>query len=161
MKIANGHVVEFEYTLKNMDGEILESNKGKDAVNYLHGHGGIIPGLERELVGLAKGDTTSVTVKPEDAYGVRNDGLVRTLSRADLKGVDDLKVGLQLEGRSGKEIQVFTVTAIAGDDVTLDGNHPLAGEQLSFDIKIVSVRAATKEELAHGHAHGPGGHHHH
>ncbi|MCB0394471.1 MAG: peptidylprolyl isomerase [Bdellovibrionales bacterium] len=161
MTVTADHVVEFEYTLKNDKGEVIESSVGGPGVFYLHGHGGIIPGLESEMSGMSVGANKSVAVEPAQAYGEYDSALVRKVKKEELKGIPHLEVGLQLEGSDGENFQVFTVTSIEDENVTLDGNHPLAGQKLHFEVKILNVRAATAEELAHGHVHGPDGHHDH
>jgi FKBP-type peptidyl-prolyl cis-trans isomerase SlyD len=162
MQIAKNSVVSIIYTLTNSEGKVLDSNKGGDALPYLHGHGGIIPGLEKQLEGKVKGDSLKVTVTPEEGYGVRDEKLVQKVPASAFKGLPDVKVGKQFQGRTPEgHTTVVTITAIGPDEITIDANHALAGVTLHFDITIADVRAATKEELAHGHVHGPGGHHHH
>jgi FKBP-type peptidyl-prolyl cis-trans isomerase SlyD len=159
MQIANKTVVSIHYTLTDPDGDVLDSSRGAEPLAYLHGSRNIISGLESALAGKAKGDTLKVTIPPEEAYGVRDDTLVAEVPRAQFEGTD-VAVGQQFhtEGPHGKA--VVTVTKVDSDQVTVDGNHPLAGVSLTFDVEIVEVRAATPVELAHGHVHGPGGHHH-
>jgi FKBP-type peptidyl-prolyl cis-trans isomerase SlyD len=158
MQIANNSVVSIEYTLKDDEGNILDSSEGRDALSYLHGAGNIIPGLENALAGKATGEELSVTVGPEEGYGERIEQLMQVVSRDIFESIDKIEVGMQFQGQSADEQpMIITITAIEGDDVTIDGNHPLAGVNLNFDIKIVDVRDATAEELAHGHVHEPGG----
>lgn len=160
MQIAESRVVLMHYTLTNAKGEVIDSSRGSEPLAYLHGGGGIIPGLERALEGKQAGDKLKVTVEPKDGYGERNPALVQKLPRRVFKGVGNLSVGQRLHAQGAQGPQVITVVAIAGDMVTIDGNHALAGETLNFDVEITEVRAATAEEMAHGHVHGPGGHHH-
>ena len=160
MKIAKNSVVTIDYTLKDPQGQVIDSSVGKQALPYLHGAGNLIPGLERELEGKQAGDQLSVKVPPEDAYGVRNEELVQVVPKSAFQGAN-VTVGMQFRTQGKTGDQVVTVTKIDGDNVTVDANHPLAGIPLAFDVTIKDVRAATKEELAHGHVHGPGGHHHH
>ncbi len=160
MKIENKKAVAMHYTLTNAGGEELDSSKGKDPLHYLHGFGNIIPGLEEELVGKEKGDKISVSVPPEKGYGVRNDQNMLQVKKDQFEGVDDIKIGMEVQTQGEHGLQMFVVTKVFGDTVILDGNHPLAGETLNFDVEVMDVRDATEEELEHGHVHGPGGHHH-
>ena len=161
MQIANNSVVSIEYTLKDDEGNILDTSEGHDALSYLHGAGNIIPGLENALTGKTLGDELSVTVGPEEGYGERIEQLTQVVSREIFESIDKIEVGMQFQGQSGDEQpMIITITGIEGDNVTIDGNHPLAGVNLNFEIKVVEVRDATAEELEHGHVHGPGGHDH-
>lgn len=161
MQIADNAVVAIDYTLRSDEGEILDSSEGAQPLAYLHGAANIIPGLEQALLGKVAGDELEVSVEPEDAYGEYSLELVATLDRGMFEGVDELQVGMQFHASAPDGgMQVVTIRDIDGDQVTVDGNHPLAGQRLNFKVKVVSVRAATEEELAHGHAHGEGGHHH-
>lgn len=162
MQITDNTVVSFEYTLTDDSGNILDTSEGREALSYIHGSGSIIPGLENALAGKLLGDELSVTVSPDEGYGKRNEQLIQVVSRDMFESIDNLEVGMQFHGQSpGEHPIVITVTAIEGDDITIDGNHPLAGFNLNFEIKIIAVRDATEEELEHGHVHGPEGHHHH
>jgi FKBP-type peptidyl-prolyl cis-trans isomerase SlyD len=156
MPIADNDVVTFHYTLKDDADKVIDSSAGGEPLAYLHGHGNIVPGLERELSGKSVGDRLQVRLPATEGYGEYDRALVQKVPRRALKGIADLRVGLRLQAGH----QAVTVTHIAGDMVTLDGNHPLAGQNLNFDVEITAVRAATEEELAHGHVHGHGGHHH-
>ncbi|HXY97127.1 MAG TPA: peptidylprolyl isomerase [Steroidobacteraceae bacterium] len=156
MPIAQNDVVTIHYTLKDDADKVIDSSSGSEPLAYLHGHGNIIPGLERELAGKSVGDRLTVRVPAADGYGEYDRALVQKVPRRTLKGIANLRVGLRLQAGH----QAVTVTHIAGDMVTLDGNHPLAGQNLHFDVEITGVRPATEEELAHGHVHGAGGHHH-
>lgn len=156
MPIAHNDVVTIYYTLKDDADKVIDSSSGGEPLAYLHGHGNIIPGLERELAGKSVGDRLTVRVPPAEGYGEYDRALVQKVPRRALKGIANLRVGLRLQAGH----QAVTVTHIAGDMVTLDGNHPLAGQNLNFDVEIAGVRPATEEELAHGHVHGDGGHHH-
>ncbi len=161
MQIADNAVVAIDYTLRNDEGEVLDSSEGAQPLAYLHGAANIIPGLENALVGKSAGDELEVSVEPEDAYGEYSLELVAALNRSMFEGVDELQVGMQFHASAPDGgMQVVTIRDIDGDQVTVDGNHPLAGQRLNFKVKVVSVRAATEEELQHGHAHGEGGHHH-
>lgn len=156
MPIAHNDVVTIHYTLKDDADKVIDSSSGGEPLAYLHGHGNIIPGLERELAGKSVGDRLTVRVPAAEGYGEYDRALLQKVPRRALKGIANLRVGLRLQAGH----QAVTVTHIAGDMVTLDGNHPLAGQNLNFDVEIAGVRPATEEELAHGHVHGDGGHHH-
>ncbi|MFO0645133.1 MAG: peptidylprolyl isomerase [Polyangiales bacterium] len=162
MIIADGTIVAIDYTLKAEDGSLIDTSEGDEPLFYLHGSGQVVPGLEAALLGKAAGDKLSVTVKPDDGYGPRRNDRVLTVPRESLPEGQEPEVGMQLEaqGRRGEHI-VLWVTEVNEKEVTLDGNHPLAGHTLFFDVEVKSVREATKDELKHGHAHGPDGHHHH
>jgi len=161
MQIANNSVVSIEYTLKDDNGNILDTSEGREALSYIHGASNIIPGLENALAGKTIGEELSVIVGPDEGYGQRNEQLTQVVLRNMFESIDHIEVGMQFHGQTPEEHPiVITVTAIEGDNITIDGNHPLAGVNLNFDIKIIDVRDATAEELEHGHAHGPDGHHH-
>jgi FKBP-type peptidyl-prolyl cis-trans isomerase SlyD len=160
MQIAESRVVLMHYTLTNTKGDVLDSSRGREPLAYLHGAGNIIPGLERALAGKQDGDKTEVSIEPKDGYGERKPELVQQLPRRVFKGIGNLRVGQRLHAQGPEGPRAITVVAMAGDMVTVDGNHELAGEQLNFDVEITEVRAATAEEMSHGHVHGPGGHHH-
>jgi FKBP-type peptidyl-prolyl cis-trans isomerase SlyD len=153
-------VVSFHYTLKDGSGNTLESSFNDEPMMYLEGVGQIIPGLESALAGLKKGDKKTVNVKAAQAYGEYEKDLVVQVPRAQMPK-KDITVGDQFHADSGQgHTQVVVVTAVSDEHVTVDGNHPLAGQDLNFDVEITDVREATKEELDHGHAHGGDGHHH-
>jgi len=158
--IKKDTVVAIGYTLKNDSGETLDEATHQEPLFYLHGSSQIIPGLEAALEGSKAGDKKQVRIEPKDAYGERADDLILTLHRTQFPKDAKIEEGMQFMGTSddGKQA-VFTVLEINGDAIEVDGNHPLSGETLNFDVEVISVREATKEELEHGHAHGPGGHH--
>ncbi|MEY4685912.1 MAG: hypothetical protein RLZ25_2371 [Pseudomonadota bacterium] len=160
MQIEHQKVVSIHYTLTNEAGQVLDSSENQEPLAYIHGHGNIIPGLENALVGLSKGEKLKVTVAPADGYGERDDSMVQAVPRSAFQDVDDIKPGMQFQAQSPEGIQLVTVVSVDGDEVTLDGNHPMAGITLIFDVEITDVRDATAEELDHGHVHDPGGHHH-
>ena len=160
MQIENQKVVSIHYTLTNEAGQVLDSSENQEPLAYIHGHGNIIPGLENALAGLSKGEKLKVTVAPADGYGERDDSMVQAVPRSAFQGVDDITPGMQFQAQSPEGIQLVTVVSVEGDEVTLDGNHPMAGITLIFDVEITDVRDATAEELDHGHVHGAGGHHH-
>ena len=156
----NDLVAVIHYTLKNDAGDVLEASQGAAPIAYLHGHGNIVPGLEKALGGKRAGDSLTVIVPPEEGYGVRNPGLVQIVAKAVLKLDVEPTVGMQLTARGPGGARMFTVTQVGRDTVTLDGNHPMAGKTLHFEVEVTSVRKASREELAHGHVHGVGGHQH-
>ncbi|HEX4649096.1 MAG TPA: peptidylprolyl isomerase [Steroidobacteraceae bacterium] len=160
MSIARDQVVTIHYTLRDEAGEVIDRSPPGEPLAYMHGHGNLVPGLERELTGRQTGDRLEVTLSPADGYGEYDAQLVQQVPRRALKGIGNLKLGMRLSASSGQGTRPVTVTRIAGDMVTLDGNHPLAGKKLHFEIEVAGVRAATEAELSHGHVHGPDGHHH-
>ena len=160
MAIATDSVVTIHYTLKDDAGNTLDSSAGGDPIAYLHGHGNIVPGLERELEGKSKGDKLNVQVSAADGYGEYQKELVQQVPRRALKGITNVTVGMRLQAQTPEGARTVTVTRVASDMVTIDGNHPLAGKALNFEVEVTDVRQATQEELAHGHVHGAGGHHH-
>ncbi|MGP8034736.1 MAG: peptidylprolyl isomerase [Steroidobacteraceae bacterium] len=160
MPIAHNDVVSIHYTLRDDADKVLDSSSGGEPLAYLHGHGNLIPGLERALTGREVGDQLKVSVPAADGYGEYDRSLVQRVPRRALKGIANLRVGMRLQAGTEHGQRAVIVTHIAGDMVTLDGNHPLAGQSLNFEVEITAVRAASEEELAHGHVHGAGGHHH-
>ena len=160
MNISNNCVASFHYTLTDSTGKVLDSSEGQEPLSYLHGAGNIIPGLEKALVGKAVGDKLNVSVAAAEAYGERDDAMVQQLDSSMFSGIDQLEVGMEFHAETEHGLQVVTVTGVEGDQVTIDGNHPLAGVDLNFDVEVTDVREATEDEIAHGHAHGAGGHHH-
>jgi len=147
-------VVSIHYKLTNPDGETLDSSDGRDPLKYLHGASNIVPGLERALEGKSAGDSLQVTIAPEDAYGPVNPELVHKVPRSSFEDTQEIKAGMQFQAQaSGGEVHLITVKDVTGDEVTVDANHPLAGQTLNFDVEVKDVREATKEELEHGHAH--------
>ena len=160
MDITADRVVTIHYTLKDDSGTVLDSSAGGDPLAYIQGHGNLISGLEKALEGKTGGDKMAVTISAADGYGTRNEALIQRVPRRALQGAGDIRKGMQFQARTEDGMRMFTVTGIAGDMVTLDGNHPLADKTLHFDVEILSVREASSEELEHGHVHGAGGHHH-
>jgi FKBP-type peptidyl-prolyl cis-trans isomerase SlyD len=158
--VAADKVVLIHYTLKDDDGEVIDSSAGGDPLAYIQGHGNLVPGLEKALEGKQNGSKVIVSVPPEEGYGKHDAKLIQRIPKRSLQGAGQIKKGMQFQARTDEGVRQFTVTAIAGDMVTLDGNHPLADKTLHFDIDVVEVRDATSEELEHGHVHGTGGHHH-
>ncbi len=161
MTITQNSAVSFHYTLTDDQGQQIDSSAGQDPLAYLHGAGNIIPGLEKALEGKSVGDQLNVEVSAEEGYGPVQQELIQEVPREAFQGVDTIEVGMQFEAQTGQGGAVpVTVTAVTDETVTVDGNHPLAGKTLNFDVTIADVREASEEELAHGHIHGPGGHHH-
>ena len=154
MMISSQKIVSIHYVLTNDSNEVLDSSEGKDPLTYLHGVGGLIPGLEKELDGKSTGDALKVCVSPAEGYGEQNPGLIQDVPLSAFEGVDKVEAGMQFNtsGPDGNAMMI-TVTNVEGDQVTIDGNHPLAGVTLNFDVNVVEVRDATEEELQHGHAH--------
>jgi FKBP-type peptidyl-prolyl cis-trans isomerase SlyD len=157
MQIEKNTVATIDYTLTNPQGQVLDTSKGREPLAYLHGVGGIIPGLEKALEGKSVGDQLNVTIQPEQAYGHRNDQLVQDVPLKMFQGVQNIQPGMQFRAQTPQGMQIVTVTAINGDNARVDANHPLAGVTLNFEVKVVGVRQATNEELSHGHIHGAGG----
>jgi FKBP-type peptidyl-prolyl cis-trans isomerase SlyD len=151
--IGDNCVVSIHYTLTDDDGNVLDSSKDSNPLNYLHGAHNIIPGLENALVGKTTGDSMQVTVSPEEGYGVKSDELIQTVPRAAFEGIDDIQPGMQFQAQGPQGAMMITVTAVDGDDITVDGNHPLAGKTLHFDVSIENIREASEEEIEHGHVH--------
>jgi FKBP-type peptidyl-prolyl cis-trans isomerase SlyD len=158
--ITADRVVRIHYTLKDDSGTVLDSSAGGEPLAYIQGHGNLISGLEKALEGKTDGHTMAVSVAPADGYGIRDEALIQRVPRRSLPPAGEVRKGMQFQARTEHGMRMFTVTAVVGDMVTLDGNHPLADKTLHFDVQVVDVREATREEMEHGHVHGPGGHHH-
>lgn len=160
MQVSAQKVVFIHYTLTNDDGEVIDSSEGHAPLAYIHGEGNIIPGLENALVGKSAGDTLKVSIPPEEGYGLRDDSLVQAVPKEAFHGVDEILPGMQFHTETAEGGQLVTVLEVQDDVVILDGNHPMSGQTLNFAVEVTEVRNATAEELAHGHVHGEGGHHH-
>ena len=158
MVIADAKVVSIHYTLKNKDGELLDKSEEGEPLSYVHGTESIIPGLEAALAGKSAGDKLSVSVAPEQGYGLRSESLVQELPRDAFGEIDDIQEGMRFQAESENGTQVISVTNVAADVITVDGNHPLAGETLNFDVEVDNVRDATTQEIEHGHVHSDGDH---
>jgi FKBP-type peptidyl-prolyl cis-trans isomerase SlyD len=159
MQVADNMAVSIHYTLTNDDGEVLDSSIGDEALVYIHGGENIIPGLEKALQGKIAGDKFNVRIAPEDAYGELIEEMIQVISRDMFEGIDNIEIGMQFHADVSSGSGVVTVVNIEDDNITIDGNHPLAGLALTFDVEVIDVRAATEEEAAHGHIHGAGCHH--
>jgi FKBP-type peptidyl-prolyl cis-trans isomerase SlyD len=161
MNISEQCIASFHYTLTDGSGKVLDTSEGQEPLAYLHGSGNIIPGLEKALFGKTVGDKLNVSIPAAEAYGLRDDTMVQELPSNMFEGIDKIDVGMEFHAETEHGLQVVTVTKVDGDMVYIDGNHPLAGVDLTFDVEITEVRIASEEEMEHGHAHGAGGHHHH
>ena len=153
MQISNHKVVSFHYTLTNDAGETIDSSVGGDSLSYLHGEQNIIPGLENALEGKAVGDKLNVSIEAGDAYGEYNPALTEVVPSSMFEGVDNIEAGMQFQAETSEGVQVVRIAEVDGDNVTVDGNHPLAGQRLNFDVEITEIREASAEELEHGHIH--------
>lgn len=151
-------VLSFSYILTDSNGTQLDKSESGQPLSFLTGSGQIIPGLEAELIKLTVGEKKRIKVEAKDAYGHRDNSLVQKVPR-DKMPEGELKVGDMLR-TDDEDFSVVVITEVTSSHVTVDGNHPLAGQNLTFDVEVTGLRDATLEELAHGHAHGPGGHHH-
>lgn len=159
MTIKKHSVVSIDYELKDVEGNMLDQSQGEPLV-YLHGSGNIIIGLEEQLEGKAVGDQVSAVVEPDKGYGQPVEALIQSVPKSAFGGVDNIEVGMRFQAETEQGAVPVQVTKIENDMVTVDGNHPLAGQVLHFDVSIKDVRDASEEEIEHGHAHGPGGHQH-
>lgn len=146
-----------DYSLKDDEGTVIDQSQPGQPLSYLHGHGNIIPGLEAALLGKAAGDSVDVRVDPADGYGEPNPTLEQVVPRDRFQGVESLEVGMQFQANTDQGPVSVRVTKIEDEDVTVDGNHPLAGKHLNFSVTVQEVRAGTEEEIAHGHIHQAGG----
>jgi len=161
MQISTNSVVLIDYTLTNDQGKVIDTSSGREPLAYLQGHQNIISGLESALEGKSAGDRVQVSIAPADGYGERDASLSQSVPREMFEDADQVIVGMQFHTMTEQgHQQVVTVTAVDAESVTVDANHPLAGETLNFDVTVVEVREPLPEELEHGHVHGPGGHHH-
>lgn len=152
--IGDKLVVTIHYTLTDESGEIIDSSQGAEPLTYLHGAGNLIPGLERELVGKTAGASLKATIAPEDGYGEFDPQMVETVPREAFEGVDTIEAGMAFEAQgSDGQARRIVVKEVSDDGIIIDGNHPLAGVELNFDVQIVDVREASEEEIAHGHVH--------
>jgi FKBP-type peptidyl-prolyl cis-trans isomerase SlyD len=160
MKAATDTVVIMHYTLSDDSGEVLDSSEGSEPLAYLHGHGNIVPGLEKAIEGKEAGHKSKVSVAPAEGYGEVNQEAIFEAPREHFPSDANLEVGQRVYAEGPNGPITLTVVKLTDKGALLDANHPLAGKTLNFNIEIVEVRQATQEELSHGHVHGPGGHHH-
>ena len=157
MKIAPNKVVVMHYAVSDSEDTLIDSSYDHKPLAIIQGTGYMIPGLEDALDGHQTGDKFEVSVPADKAYGERHDGFVQTVPKAMFEGIEDLQVGTQLRATTDEGEQTVIVIDVQDDEITVDGNHPLAGIDLKFDVEILEVRDATEEELAHGHVHEEGG----
>jgi FKBP-type peptidyl-prolyl cis-trans isomerase SlyD len=157
MEITDGIVVAMDYALKDDEGTLLDQSQPDQPLTYLHGHKNIIPGLESALAGKKVGDSVEVRVAPEDGYGEPNPALEQVVPRDRFQGIESLEVGMQFQASTEQGPVSVRVVKVEDEDVTVDGNHPLAGKHLNFNVTVQDVRAGTEEEIAHGHIHQGGG----
>ncbi|GAB4380030.1 MAG: peptidylprolyl isomerase [Calditrichia bacterium] len=161
MPIQPNQVVTIHYTVKDEDGQILDTTKNQEPFSYLSGRNQILPKLEEKINEMVIGSKAETTLAPEDGYGEYREDAVQTIKRSEFPENTELKEGMRFMANTPDGRQMpLTIKEIDGDNVTIDFNHALAGKTLTFDIQLVDVRDATQEELEHGHAHGTGGHHH-
>lgn len=157
MQIAKDKVAAIDYTLTGDDGEVIDSSNGRSPLEYIHGQGTIIPGLENALNGKKQGDALKVSIPAGEAYGEHNPKLIQAVPRSNFGGIEKIEIGMQFQARTPGGVHVVRVVNVDENNVTVDANHPLAGKTLHFDVKIVSVRDARPEELEHQHACHEGG----
>jgi len=161
MIIKENAVVTIHYELKDSEGKLLDSSTGQEPLVYLHGANNIIVGLEEQLEGKQAGDSVNARVSPEKAYGIQVEALIQQVPVSAFGDeIKDIEVGMRFQADTEQGPVPVVVTAIENDIVTVDGNHPLAGQELHFSVSIAEVRDASAEEVEHGHVHGPGGHQH-
>jgi FKBP-type peptidyl-prolyl cis-trans isomerase SlyD len=157
MQIGSQKAVTIGYTLKDEEGKVLDTSEGRQPLTYLHGTGSIVPGLEKALEGKNPGDSVQVKLSPEEGYGQRDEKLIRNMPLRKLPE-GKVEAGMRYRMETPEGPRVVLVQSVRGDYATIDANHPLAGQTLNFDVKVVEVRDATAEEIEHGHVHGPGAH---
>jgi FKBP-type peptidyl-prolyl cis-trans isomerase SlyD len=155
MNVTKNRVVSIDYTLKDDKDHLIDSTSGAEPLDYLHGHENIIAGLEKALEGKAEGDHFTVAIQAAEAYGERDDKLIADIPRENFSGVDSVEPGMQFHTQTPDGLRMITVVKVEDDTVTIDGNHPLAGLNLSFEVTVTAIREASEEELEHGHVHGP------
>lgn len=160
MKVADKAVVVIDYVLTDNDGEVIDSSEGAGPLAYLHGAGNIIQGLEEALIGKEAGEQVKASIEPAKGYGERHEDMKQEVPKELFGGVENIEVGMQFQSETDQGPVLVTVVAISEEVITVDGNHPLAGVHLNFDVTIREVREANEEEISHGHVHGEGGHQH-
>jgi FKBP-type peptidyl-prolyl cis-trans isomerase SlyD len=160
MPIEKNTVVTFHYILSDETGETVESSRNGEPNVYLHGHGGVLPGLAEALEGKEAGDSLSVTLSPDQAYGQRKPDAIQRVPAKHLQGAKKWKPGMIAQVNTDKGARHVMVVKVGHKFIDVDTNHPLAGKTLTFDIEVIDLRAAEAEEISHGHVHGAGGHHH-
>ena len=156
--VTNGQVVSMEYTLR-VDGKVVDSSEGAEPLQYLHGAANIVPGLEREIEGMALGESKKVIVEPLEGYGEMDEEAYADVPRSEFPDDMPLQPGVEMQLTTPDGQPMYArIESVEGETVTLNMNHPLAGAELHFDVKVVGLRDATKEEMDHGHAHDGHGH---
>ena len=158
MQAKQDSVVSIHYVLRDTEGEVIDQSAEGQPLNYLHGHGNIVPGLEKAIEGHGEGDEVKATVEPEEAYGPHREELIQKVSREAFQGVDELAPGMSFRAESDAGPMIVTVKDVEGDEVTVDGNHVLAGQTLDFTVSVAGVREASAEEVEHGHVHDGSSH---
>ena len=160
MKAGNNTVVRFHYSVSDLAGTPIDSSREREPISILLGHGGLIPGVENAMQGRSAGERFGVTIAPDDGYGPRRPELSQRIAKKYFRNPDSLRPGMQTTLHSNEGHRTVTVTKVGSSVIDVDLNHPMAGKTLDFDIEIIEVREPSEEEKAHGHVHGPGGHHH-
>jgi FKBP-type peptidyl-prolyl cis-trans isomerase SlyD len=154
MTISDNTVVSINYTLKDDEGTVLDTSENRDPLSFVYGAGSIIPGLEKALAGKTEGDSLEVVVQPAEAYGEYNDELVFAVGKDRFQDATGLEIGSQVQAQTADgSVQVLTVKDVQDEQITLDANHPLAGQTLHFAVEVAVVRDATPQEVEHGHVH--------
>jgi len=153
MQISKDKVVAIHYTLKNDAGKVIDSSEGGEPLVYLHGAQNIIVGLEKALEGKVSDDALQVSIDPAEAYGEHNKELTQVVPKSMFEGVEKIEAGMEFQAQTEQGVEVIRIAAVDGDDITIDGNHPLAGERLHFEVVVAEVREASEDELKHGHVH--------
>lgn len=156
MVISKNKVASIHYTLRDNEGTVIDTSEGREPLQYLHGAGNLIPGMEEGLEGKSKGEKLDLKIEPDKGYGEKDENLVQEVPRSAF-GEQEVKEGMRFSTNQGG---VVTVTEVGPETITVDGNHPLAGVPLNFAVQIMEVRDATADEISHGHVHGAGGHQH-
>ena len=157
MNITKDKAVFIHYTLKNDNGDLIDTSSGKDPLGYIQGIGNIIAGLEKALEGKAVGDVVNAVIPPEEGYGARRDELIQVAPLSKFEDPENVKAGVNFHVQGPNGVSIAKVVKVENDDVTIDLNHPLADQTLHFEVEVVEIREATKEELDHGYIHGKGG----
>jgi FKBP-type peptidyl-prolyl cis-trans isomerase SlyD len=160
MQIGPDTVVSFHYTLRNAAGELVETSRDSEPTLYLHGHGNVMPAIEKQLEGRAVGDSFTATLSAADAFGEKQEDSIQRVAIKYFKHAGKLMPGQAVRLNTENGPMTVTVIKVGKFSVDVDTNHPLAGQDVSFDVEVMDVRAASAEEIQHGHAHGVGGHHH-
>jgi FKBP-type peptidyl-prolyl cis-trans isomerase SlyD len=156
MQITKNTVAAIHYTLRDNEGNVIDTSSGRDPLHYLHGAGNLIAGMEEGLEGKSKGDKFQLKIEPAKGYGEKDPAMIQQVPRSAF-GDQEVRPGMKFSTNHGN---VVTVTHVGLESITVDANHELAGVELNFDVEVMEVRNATNEEISHGHVHGPGGHHH-